>query len=206
MLVANRMTREPITVRPDDTLIHASHQMKSGGFRRLPVVSDGKLVGIITDRDLREHRAHLEDTKVYSVMTGEVVTVSPETPVEEAAHVLLERQIGGVPVVSEGRLVGVITATDILQAFVNVMGASQGGSTRIDFVLEGEEHGLVEATRIVAREGGDVLGVGTYRETLNDYPVCYLRLFAPKPDKVAAALRASGFNVLGLHRLGGENV
>jgi acetoin utilization protein AcuB len=139
-------------------------------------------------------------------MSGEVVAVSPETPVEEAAHVLLERQIGGLPVVSDRRLVGVITATDILQAFVDMMGASQGGSTRIDFVLQGEEHGLVEATRIVAREGGDVLGVGTYREKLGEDPVCYLRLLAPKPDKIAAALRACGFNVLGLHRIGGENV
>jgi acetoin utilization protein AcuB len=187
-------------------LIHASHQMQAGGFRRLPVVSDGKLVGIITERDLREHRGHLEHTKVNGIMTEDPVTVTPETTVEESAQKLLEHQIGGLPVVSEGRLVGVITTTDILQAFVDVMGASHGGSSRIDFVLQGEEHGLVEATRIVAREGGDVLGVGTYRETLGDDPVCYLRLLAPKPERISDALRASGFNVLGLHRIGAENV
>jgi hypothetical protein len=80
------------------------------------------------------------------------------------------------------------------------MGASHGGSTRIDFVLEGEEHGFVEATRLIAREGGEVLGVGTYREKLGENPVCYLRLLSGNPDKIAKALRASGFNVLGVHK------
>jgi hypothetical protein len=86
------------------------------------------------------------------------------------------------------------------------MGASQGGSTRIDFILEGEEHGFVEATRIVAREGGEVLGVGTYREKLGEDPVCYLRLISGTPEKIAGALSASGFNVLGMHRIETEKV
>jgi acetoin utilization protein AcuB len=107
-------------------------------------------------------------------------------------------------VVANGRLVGIITTSDILNAFLDVMGASQGGSTRIDFILEGEEHGFVEATRIVAREGGEVLGVGTYREKLGEDPVCYLRLISGTPDKIASALRASGFNVLGIHPIGTE--
>jgi acetoin utilization protein AcuB len=130
------------------------------------------------------------------------VTVTPATTLEEAAEIILERQFGGLPVVADGHLVGIITASDILKAFLDVMGASRG-STRIDFVLEGEEHGFVEATRLVAREGGEVLGVGTYREKLGESPVCYLRLFSGNPEQIAKALRASGFNVLGLHRLRG---
>jgi acetoin utilization protein AcuB len=196
------MTKEPVTVEPDDLLIRASHKMQAGGFRRLPVVSDGKLVGIVTERDLREHRGHLEHTKINGVMTDNPVTVKPETTLEEAAQILLERQIGGLPVLADGRLIGIITASDILNAFLDAMGASHGGSTRIDFILQGEEHGFVEATRIVAREGGEVLGVGTYREKLGEDPVCYLRLISPAPEKIAKALRACGFNVLGLHRIG----
>jgi acetoin utilization protein AcuB len=206
MIVGNRMTKEPITVEPDDLLIRASHKMQTGGFRRLPVVSDGKLVGIVTERDLREHRGYLEHTKINGVMTEDPVTVSPATTLEEAAQILLERQIGGLPVVANRGLIGIITASDILKAFLDVMGASQGGSTRIDFILEGEEHGFVEATRIVAREGGEVLGVGTYREKLGEDPVCYLRLISGTPEKIAKALRASGFNVLGMHRIGTEKV
>jgi len=201
MIVGNRMTKEPVTVAPNDLLIRASHKMQAGGFRRLPVVSDGKLVGIVTERDLREHRGHLEHIKINGMMTENPVTVTPATTLEEAAQILLERQIGGLPVVADGRLIGIITASDILNAFLDVMGASQGGSTRIDLILEGEAHGLVEAARIIAREGGEVLGVGTYREKLGEDPVCYLRLISGTPENIAKALRTNGFNVLGIHRI-----
>jgi acetoin utilization protein AcuB len=204
MIVGNRMTKEPITTEPDELLIRASHKMQTGGFRRLPVMSDGKLVGIITERDLREHRGHLEQIKINGAMTENPVSVSPGTTLEEAAQIMLARQIGGLPVITNGRLVGMITTSDILNAFLEVMGASQGGSTRIDFVLEGEEHGFVEATRLVAREGGEVLGVGTYREKVGENPVCYLRLLSGNPEKIAKALRVSGFNVLGVHHTGGQ--
>ena len=188
----------------EDLAIRATHKMQAGGFHRLPVVRDGKLVGIVSERDLREHRGHLEQVKINQIMTEDPVTVTPATTVEEAAQIMLERQIGGLPVVAEGHLVGMVTASDILRAFLDVMGASHGGSSRIDFVLEGEEHGFVEATRLVAREGGEVLGVGTYREKLDDNPVCYLRLVGGAPDNIAKALRNRGFNVLGVHQIGGQ--
>jgi len=203
MIVGNRMTKEPITIEPEDLSIRASHKMQAGGFRRLPVVCEGKLVGIVSDRDLREHRGHLEQVKINGIMTERPTTVTPATTIEEAAQIMLERQIGGLPVVANGRLVGIITASDIMRAFLDVMGASRGGSARIDFVLEGEEHGFNQATRIITREGGEVLGVGTYRDKLGDNPVCYLRLLAGNPDIIAKALRSSGFNVLGLHKIGG---
>lgn len=203
MIVGNRMSKEPITVEPADLSIRAAHKMQAGGFRRLPVVSDGKLVGIVSDRDLREHRGHLEQIKINGIMSERPVTVTPATTIEEAAQIMLERQIGGLPVVADGRVVGMITTSDIMRAFLDVMGASRGGSTRIDFVLEGEEHGFNQATRIVAREGGEVLGVGTFRENLGDSPVCYLRLLAGNPEIIAKALRSSGFNVLGVHKTGG---
>lgn len=203
MIVGNRMTKEPFTVEPEDLAIRAAHKMQAGGFRRLPVVSAGKLVGIISERDLREHRGHLEQIKINGVMTENPITVTPTTTVEEAAQIMLERQVGGLPVVAEGRLVGIVSASDILRAFLDVMGASHGGSSRIDFILEGEEHGFVEATRLVVREGGEVLGVGTYREKLGDDPVCYLRLIGGAPDNIAKALRSRGFKVLGVHQIGG---
>jgi len=203
MIVGNRMTKEPFTVEAEDLAIRATHKMQAGGFHRLPVVRDGKLVGIVSERDLREHRGHLEQVKINQIMTENPVTVTPATTVEEAAQIMLERQIGGLPVVAEGHLVGMVTASDILRAFLDVMGASHGGSSRIDFVLEGEEHGFVEATRLVAREGGEVLGVGTYREKLDDNPVCYLRLVGGAPDNIAKALHDRGFSVLGVHKIGG---
>jgi len=203
MIVGNRMTKEPITVEPEDLAVRAVHKMQAGGFHRLPVVRGGKLVGIISDRDLREHRGRLEQMKINGIMSANPIAVTPGTTVEEAAQIMLERQFGGLPVVADGRLVGIITASDVLRAFLDVMGASHGGSSRIDFALEGEEHGFVEATRLVVREGGEVLGVGTYREKLGENPVCYLRLVAGKPEAIAKALRGRGFNVLGVHKIGG---
>jgi acetoin utilization protein AcuB len=91
-------------------------------------VSDGKIVGIITECDLREHRGHLEHTKISGVMTENPVMVMPATTLEEAGQILLERQIGDLPVMADERLIGVITASDILNAFLDVMGASRGST------------------------------------------------------------------------------
>jgi hypothetical protein len=82
------------------------------------------------------------------------------------------------------------------------MGASEEASTRIDFVLEGEGRGLAEASRIVAREGGEVLGVGTFRKKWGETPVCYLRLRSVDADAVAKVLREKGFEVLGVYPVG----
>jgi acetoin utilization protein AcuB len=204
MLVRDRMTKTPVTIEPDDFLNVALQRMKTGGFHRLPVIANGKLVGIVTERDLRAHRGYLEHTKVNGIMTENPLTIDGASTLEEAAQIMLQRQIGGLPVIEDGKLLGIITATDVLRAFLEVMGASRGGSTRIDFVLEGEEHGLTEASRIVARDGGEILGVGTYRHKLGDNPICYLRLMVGNADKIANALRTGGFDVLGVHRIGGH--
>jgi acetoin utilization protein AcuB len=196
------MTKDPVTVTPEDLLIQARLKMQKGGFRRLPVVSDGQLVGIITDRDLREHAGYLDRTEVKSAMSHKPITVTPATTVEASAQLLLKQKIGGLPVVEKGRLIGVITASDILQAFLDVMGASEETSTRIDFMLEAEGRGLAEASRIVAQEGGEVLGVGTYRKKWGETPVCYLRLRSVDADDVAKVLREKGFEVLGVYPVG----
>jgi acetoin utilization protein AcuB len=183
-------------------LIQARLKMQKGGFRRLPVVSDGQLVGIITDRDMREHAGYLDRTEVKAVMSKKPITVTPATTVEAAAQLLLKQKIGGLPVVEKGRLVGMITTSDILQAFLDVMGASEETSTRIDFVLGGEGRGLAEASRIISQEGGEVLSVGTYRKKWGETPVCYLRLRSGAADTIANVLRERGFEVLGVHAVG----
>ena len=200
MLVGNRMTKHPITITSEELLGQAKEKMAVGRFRRLPVMSDGKVTGIITDRDLRQYAGVLDSTKVNSVMTENPITVSPETMLEDAADIMLKYQIGGLPVLHQGQLVGIITISDVMRAFLDVMGASEGASARIDFALEGEEHGLVEASRIVSREAGEILGVGTYREKFGANPVCYLRVLSRNADAIAKALRQSGFDVRGVHR------
>jgi acetoin utilization protein AcuB len=151
MPVSHRMTQNPVTVAADDLLIQAWLKMQKGGSRRPPVVSDVQVVGIITDRDMREHAGYLDRIEVTTAMSKKPITVTLATTVDVAAQLLLKHKVGGLPVVEKGRVVGMITTTDILQAFLDVMGASEETSTRIDFVLEGEGRGLAEASRIINR-------------------------------------------------------
>lgn len=201
MLVSNRMTRDPVTVTEDDLLIQARLKMQKGSFRQLPVVRDGQLVGIITDRDMREHSGYLDRTEVKAAMSKKPLVVAPATTLEAASQLLLKHKIGGLPVVENGRLVGIITRSDVLQAFLDVMGASEETSRRIDFVL-GEGGGLAEASRIVSQQGGEVLSVGTYRGKWGEGSVCYLRLRSGDTDTIAKALRERGFEVLGVYPVG----
>ena len=199
MLVGKRMTKDPVTVTPDEFLSQASKKMTAGGFRMLPVVSKGELVGIITDRDIRAHVGDLERTKINGVMTEKPLTVSPSTTLENAAQTLLIRKIGGLPVIENSRLVGVITTSDMLKAFLDVLGATEEASTRIDFVVDREGHGLTEASSIVSQQGGQVLGLGTYRGQWGDDSVCYLRIRAVDAERIVTVLGQKGFNVLGVH-------
>jgi acetoin utilization protein AcuB len=200
MLVGKRMSKAPVTVTSQDSLATAQNKMRTGRFRRLPVVEDGKLLGIVTDRDVREHKGFLKQTKVNAVMTEKVVTVTPEITLEEAAKVLLKHKIGGLPVLEQGKLAGIITTSDIVQAFLDVMGASEEGVARIDLLLEGEGYDLSGATKTIAMEGGEILGLGTYRERWEENPVFYLRLRAADPDRIAGVLGEKGYTVLGVQQ------
>ncbi len=117
--VAAQMTRNPETVARDTGLVDAEQRMRAGGFRFLPVVENGKLVGVITDRDIRRRFGELEETEVGMVMTEDVVSVTPQTSIHEAARLIVQCDIGGLSVVDNGRLVGVLTTTDLLKAFAH---------------------------------------------------------------------------------------
>lgn len=126
MQIANCMTPHPVTVSPRDTLARAKTKMDVGRFRRLPVVENGKLVGILTERDIRNHWGYLDSTRVDAAMTADPVTITPRISAEDAARLMLEHKIGGLPVVDNGELVGVVSTSDILRAFLCVVQATQG--------------------------------------------------------------------------------
>ncbi|MCH7895553.1 MAG: CBS domain-containing protein [candidate division NC10 bacterium] len=140
MQVVERMKTKLVVASPTDSVAAAWRLLRQHQIRHLPVVEEGKLVGIVTDRDIRlvfpsaltsgsrEQDPHdaLEKVAVREIMTGQVVTVAPEASIANVARLLLERRIGGLPVVQGSRLVGIITKTDILAAFVDVVeGESQ---------------------------------------------------------------------------------
>lgn len=125
MLISRLMTNGAETISSNDNLETAAKLMKHGGFRRIPVVDKGKLVGIISDRDIRAHAGYLELTKVTAAMTSDPKTVTPKMSVEDAARLMLLHKIGGLPVVEDGNVIGIITTTDVLKAFLKIEPATQ---------------------------------------------------------------------------------
>jgi acetoin utilization protein AcuB len=123
MLVRNRMSRPAVTIRQDADFQKALSLMQEKKLRRLPVVDDdGQLVGIIVERDLlvAAMRYLQSRVEISDVMTRNVVSVGPDTDLNEVARMMLERKIGGLPVVDNGQLVGIITESDIFKRFVEL--------------------------------------------------------------------------------------
>jgi acetoin utilization protein AcuB len=199
MLVRHRMTQQPVTVSPQDTLATAQEKMTAGHFRRVPVVHEGVLVGILTDRDLRRHVGVEERTRVGAAMTETPLTVSPQTTVEEAVQLMLKHQISGLPVVENGKVVGIITTSDVLRAFLEMTGASAPESVRIDLLQTEKGGDLAKAAALVNEIGGEVLGVGTYRDPWSEQPIFYLRLRGVDAAAASAALQNKGYTVLSTH-------
>jgi CBS domain-containing protein len=120
MRVGERMTSNPNVVRLGDSLATARTIMQAQRIKHLPVIERKRVLGVISDRDVRQHAANLDDTLVESVMTADPVTVSPDTSIEEAASLMLLKDIGCLPVTEHGGLVGIITTTDLLRALLDV--------------------------------------------------------------------------------------
>lgn len=141
-VTADIMSGAVITVTPDSSIGVAIALMREGGFRRLPVVEEGRLVGIVTDRDLRQATNSplvlrerwysdflLEAIKVKSCMTPDPITIAPETPLLDAVRLLRQHKIGGLPVVEAGAVTGIITTTDILDYLIVLLDREQGEGT-----------------------------------------------------------------------------
>ncbi len=140
MFVKEWMTKEPKAVTPKTAVLEAMQILKQEGFRRLPVVDQGNLVGFVTDRDLKEASPSKATTlsiyelnyllaklTVGEIMQTEVISVAPNDPIEKAAILMDEHKISGLTVVSDSKLIGIVTISDILKAFVGVLGLKEGG-------------------------------------------------------------------------------
>ena len=195
MIVAELMTNHPLTVGPSDTLQLAHEKMEAGRFRQVPVVDEERLVGILTDRDPRQHTGQLAQTRVDAVMSTHPFSVHPSAPVEKAAHLLMTNKIGSLPVVEDGRLVGIITATDMLRALEAVLGAD--GSSRIDLNLDGS--GEIAAATSLVQTICPLLGIGTYRRKNAEHEVLYVQVSSTNAQRAADALKEYGFKVLAIH-------
>jgi len=119
--VGRLMRRDPITTTLLDTLSSAQSLMQREGFRQLPVVENGVLVGMLSDRDLHAHSGYLDRTNVDAAMTERLITVAPTDTAAHVARLLLERRINAVPVVDNGRLVGIVSRSDLLRLLLDLV-------------------------------------------------------------------------------------
>lgn len=176
MFVSDWMTKKVITVGPDDYLSDAITLMKEMNIKHLPVVRGGKLKGIISDRDIKEYTPSkatcldiyelhylLAKTKIREIMITKVVTTSPDTPVEEAAMVLLDRNIDCLPVLANGSLVGIISDRDIFHAMVDITGVRHGGH-RVCVTVEDRPGSIREVADIIRKHGFHLQGILTSYE------------------------------------------
>ena len=173
MLVRDRMTAKPVTITPEVSVTDALRLMNEKKVRRLPIVDgQGLLVGIVTHRDLLlaspspatslaiwEIHELLAKLTVGKIMTGTVTTVSEDTPLEEAARIMVDSRIGGLPVLRDQQLVGIITESDLFQTLLQLLGGRRAG-VRITVATSGAKGTLAEITSAIYAAGGDIVGLG----------------------------------------------
>ncbi len=204
MLVREYMTANPITISPDASVPDALRLMREKKVRRLPVVDGhGKLVGIVSDKDLLhaspspatslavwEITDLLGKLKVEKVMTRDVIIVTEETPLEEAARIMTDKKIGGLPVMQSAKLVGIITETDLFKILLQLLGGRRPG-VRVTVAVPGVKGTLAKITGAISGAGGDIVGLGVSEVSSSGKPhweIMFKVQGAPK-DKLVEAMR-----------------
>jgi acetoin utilization protein AcuB len=205
MLVRDWMTQDPQTVTPKAPVMEAMQRLREGGFRRLPVVQDGRLVGIVTDRDLKEATPSKSTTlsvyelnyllsklTVKDVMQRAVITIGPDEPFERAALLMEEHRISGLPVVEAGKVVGMLTITDVLRAFVGFLGLREGG-VRVTVDLRDEPGALARVAQ--AGPPSNIIAAVTAGVVTGERRRIVLRVAGTDAEGFAERVRALGIDV-----------
>ena len=202
MLVRERMSKNPVTTTPDTSVTDALRLMREKKVRRLPVMdAHGKLVGIVADQDLLyaspspvsslsvwEMNYLLAKLKVEEVMTRQVTTVAEDTPVEEAARIMVDNKIGGLPVMRDGQLAGIVTETDLFKAFLELLGARQPG-VRVTALIPGVKGTLAKITNAISGAGGNILGFSQSRDATGTRWEVTVKVEDVAKDKLVEVLR-----------------
>jgi acetoin utilization protein AcuB len=196
MLVGQIMTTKVATITPDKQVGQALKLMQKRGIRHLPVVKKDRMVGWITSRDLREVllASMLEKITVGDIMVQAPITVTPDTGVEEAARLVVEHKIGGMPVVEGDRLVGVLTMLDLISAFTIMLGLLRT-SSRLDLRLEDKPEVLEAASDLIKNAGAKIINValGPSEKGRRSY---YFRLEKCDLKPIIKGLAKQGFEVV----------
>ncbi len=175
MFVRNKMTANPFTVTSDQTIPDAVEIMAGHGIKRLPVMQNGKLVGVVSKEDIDRSSPSkatsfsageitylLARTKINKVMTKDPVTISSNALLEEAATLMRDNHVGFLPVVDEGKLVGIITESDIFDSFIELLGFREHG-TRLTIEADDSPGIMANLTGIIGNLGANITHIAVYR-------------------------------------------
>lgn len=200
MLVKTKMTPNPIAVTPDTSISSAFAIMKDRNFRRLPVVQGGKLVGIVTEKELQqvspskattlsvfELNYLLEKTTIREAMTKNPITIGEDDLIEDAALLMRSNKVGALPVMRGNHLVGIITESDIFDAFLDIMGVRSGG-VRLDIKVDDHAGVLSAITKIISDNGGNITHITQHGDV-----DLIIRISEENSEAVVAALKEAGY-------------
>lgn len=217
MFVADRMTRNPVTMKSIATVGEVDRVMKKNKFHRMIIVDDGKLVGYLSDRDIMrvtpspatslskfEIRTLLDKLRVKDIMQKKVITVNIDATIEEAALIMYNNKVGGLPVISNvGKVVGIITATDILKTFIEVMGLPGGGKIRMTLGVENKVGVIADVTKIFSEQGINLDSLITSPKSEADYDIV-VRFDdrAEGFDEIISKLEERGYKVVHFVKIG----
>jgi acetoin utilization protein AcuB len=197
MKIHTLMVSDPITISAHASIREAIELMKINSIRHLPVVSaENSLEGFLTLADLKQGLipSMLGDLNLRDLMIKEPITVRSEDDVEVAAQLIYKHKIGGIPVVDNAKLVGIITATDILRTFIDMMGILTSTS-RIDVVVGEKPGSFKNALQIINDKGADIINASRTTDQTGQR-VYYFRLAACKTASIKKALEKQGYEVL----------
>ncbi|HNX28193.1 MAG TPA: CBS and ACT domain-containing protein [Syntrophomonadaceae bacterium] len=209
MKVKDRMTTSVKTVQLDTSVTEAFRMMKDNNIRRLPVLEKDRLVGITTLTDLNQaapssattlsiHELNylLAKTKIKDILPKKqkVITVTPDTYIETAAKIMRQNKISSLPVIENGKLVGIVTETDIFDALIDILGVKKAHS-RIDLYVRERPGTLAEITSIIAESGINILNTVVFYEDKKDRYKIILRLESLENDELIKKLAAKGYEI-----------
>ena len=216
MLVRERMTHNPITITPDISVRHALRLMRERKVHHLPVLDGrGQLVGIVSDKDLLhaspspvtslsvwEITEALYMLTVEKVLTQKVITVSEDMPLEEAARIMADSGIGGLPVMRGNTLVGIITKADLFKAFLQLLGGRRSG-VRVTVSISGTKGTLAKISNLIFGVGGDIVGLGLSEvtDTTGKHWEITFKVQDVPQDKLVEAIRPAVYEIIDVREM-----
>lgn len=199
MDVKRWMVKNPVTITRDTSIQEAIGLMKEYSIRHLPVVEDLKLIGLVTQGDLRQAiiPSMVEDIGLKDIMITNPIVTSPDASIDTAAKLIFKHKIGSLPVITKGnRLVGIITVTDILSAFIHITGILKS-SSRVDVMLSERSDAFEEVSRIIKKHNGKIISVGIFPRR-GARKIYSFRLGKCNVPPIAQALEEKGHKVISI--------